>query len=185
MMTEIRLHGRGGQGIVTAANTIVEAGVLEGKYVQGFPEFGSERSGAPVSAYVRISEEPIETNSFIYNPKVVLVFDKTMVFSKTTSSGLEADGYFICNHDGEATELRRKLGLSDTVKVISIDATGLALKTLGRDIPNSPMLGVLVKATGVVKFDSVSKILGERFKGAVRDGNVEALRLGYEGVKLN
>jgi 2-oxoacid:acceptor oxidoreductase gamma subunit (pyruvate/2-ketoisovalerate family) len=181
--TEVRLHGRGGQGVVSAAQLIADAAVLEGKYVQAFPEFGAERSGAPIAAYVRVSEEPIEIHSSIRNPGVVVVIDRSMAFFRNTTSGLARDGYFVSNFDGAPGELRTKLELEPSVRVLALDATGISMKSLGKDIPNTPMLGALVKATELVKFDSIAKVLSQRFKGAVQAGNADALRLGYDGVK--
>ncbi len=184
-MTEVRLHGRGGQGVVSAAQLIADAAVLEGKYVQAFPEFGAERSGAPIAAYARLSDGPIEIHSFIRNPDVVMVVDKSMAHFKSTVQGLSKDGYFICNYDGAPEELRSKLGLDPSVKIITLDATGIAMKSLGKDYPNTPMLGALLKATGIVSLGSLEKVLGERFKGKVLAGNEEALQLGYQGGKAS
>jgi 2-oxoacid:acceptor oxidoreductase gamma subunit (pyruvate/2-ketoisovalerate family) len=181
MMTEVRLHGRGGQGVVSAAQLIADAAVLEGKYVQAFPEFGAERSGAPIAAYARLSDSPIEIHSFIRNPDVVIVVDKSMALFKSTTQGLAKDGWFICNYDGSSDELRSKLELEPSVKVITLDATGIAMKCLGKDYPNTPMLGALLKATGIVGTESLEKVLGDRFKGKVLEGNQEALKLGYQG----
>jgi len=180
-MTEVRLHGRGGQGVVSAAQLIADAAVLEGKYVQAFPEFGAERSGAPIAAYARLSDDPIEIHSFIRNPDVVMVVDRSMAYFKSTTQGLASDGYFICNFDGSSEELRSKLELGPSVKIITLDATGIAMKSIGKDYPNTPMLGALLKATGLVDFESLLKVLGERFKGKVLAGNEEALKLGYQG----
>lgn len=184
MMLEIRLHGRGGQGVVSAARLIAEAAVLEGRYVQAFPEFGAERSGAPIAAYARLSDEPIEIHSFIYDPDVVVVVDRSMASLKSTTSGLSRTGSFLCNFEGSPQELRHSLGLADGMRVYCMDATGVALKSLGKDIPNTPMLGALVKATSLVSIASMEKVLDDRFKGTVRASNAEALRLGYEGVKM-
>ena len=181
MMTEVRLHGRGGQGVVSAAQLIADAAVLEGKYVQAFPEFGAERSGAPIAAYARLSDGPIEIHSFIRNPDVVMVVDRSMAFFKSTTHGLSKDGWFICNYDGSPEELRSKLELEPSVKVITLDATGIAMKCLGKDYPNTPMLGALLRATGIVGTKSLEKALGDRFKGKVLVGNQEALKLGYQG----
>jgi pyruvate ferredoxin oxidoreductase gamma subunit len=183
LMTEIRLHGRGGQGVVSASRLIAEAAILEGKYVQAFPEFGAERSGAPIAAYSRLSDEPIEIHSFIYNPNVVVVVDKSMASNKNTTSGLAKEGFFVSNFDGSPAELRTKIGLGREVKVFAVDATGVALRSLGRDFPNTPMMGALVKATEVVSIESMGKALGNRFKGATQASNAEALRQGYEEVK--
>ena len=181
MMSEVRLHGRGGQGVVSAAQLIADAGVLEGKYVQAFPEFGAERSGAPIAAYARVSDRPIEIHSFIRTPNIVVVVDRSMARVKATTSGLSEDGHFICNFEGKPEALRADLGLGRGVVVSTLDATGIALKSLGKDYPNTPMLGALVKATNIVSFESIAKVLGERFKGTVKAGNETALRLGYEG----
>jgi len=184
MMTEVRLHGRGGQGVVSAAQLIADAAVREGKYVQAFPEFGAERSGAPIAAYARLSDGPIEIHSFIRSPDVVIVVDRSMAYFKSTTQGLAKNGYFICNFDGTSEELRSKLGLDPSVKIITLDATGIAIKALGKDFPNTPMLGALLKATGIVGFESLEKVLGERFKGKVLEGNEEALKLGYQEAAL-
>jgi 2-oxoacid:acceptor oxidoreductase gamma subunit (pyruvate/2-ketoisovalerate family) len=184
MMTEVRLHGRGGQGVVSAAQLIADAGVLEGKHVQAFPEFGAERSGAPIAAYARVSDGPIEIHSFIRSPDVVVVVDRSMARVGSTTSGLRSGGYFICNFEGSPQALRSQLNLGDSVNVSALDATGIALKCIGKDFPNTPMLGALVKATGVVGFKSMVSVMDERFKGAIRAGNQEALRLGYEGGVL-
>jgi pyruvate ferredoxin oxidoreductase gamma subunit len=182
MMTEVRLHGRGGQGVVSAAQLLADAAVREGKYVQAFPEFGAERSGAPIAAYARLSDGPIEIHSFIRSPDVVIVVDKSMAYFKNTAQGLAKNGYFICNFDGASEELRAKLGLDPSIKIITVDATGIAIKTLGKDFPNTPMLGALLKATGIVGFESLEKVLAERFKGKILEGNEEALKLGYQGA---
>jgi pyruvate ferredoxin oxidoreductase gamma subunit len=184
MMTEVRLHGRGGQGVVSAAQLIADAAVLEGRFVQAFPEFGAERSGAPIAAYARISDDPIEIHSFIRNPDVVVVVDRSMAGVKGTTAGLSGSGHFICNFDGSPQELRSRLDLQSSIRLHSLDATGIALKSLGKDFPNTPMLGAFVRATDVVKFDTLAKVLGDRFKGAVRAGNEQALKLGYEEVQL-
>ncbi len=167
--------------MVSAAQLLADAAVLEGKYVQAFPEFGAERSGAPIAAYARLSDGPIEIHSFIRNPDVVMVCDRSMAFFKSTTQGLVKGGWFICNFDGTPEELRAELGLDPSVKVVTLDATGIAVKAIGKDYPNTPMLGALLKATGIVEFKSLVKVLGERFKGKVLAGNQEALKLGYEG----
>jgi len=182
MMKEVRLHGRGGQGVVSAAQLLADAAVFEGKYVQAFPEFGAERSGAPIAAYARISDGPIEIHSFIRNPDVVIICDRSMVCLNSTAQGLSENGWFICNYLGAPEELRSKLGLHPSVKIITLDATGIAIRTFGRDYPNTPMLGALLKATGIVGLESMEKALGERFKGELLAGNQEALRQGYGGA---
>jgi len=180
MITEVRLHGRGGQGVVSAAQLIADAAVLEGKYVQAFPEFGAERSGAPIAAYARVSDGPIEIHSFIRSPDVVVVVDRSMARVGSTASGLRNDGYFVCNFDGSPQTLRSQLNLGISVNVSALDATGIALKCIGKDFPNTPMLGGLLKATGLVGFESMVSVMNERFKGTVRTANQEALKMGFE-----
>jgi len=180
---EVRIHGRGGQGVVTAGRFIAEAAILEGRYAQAFPEFGAERSGAPIAAYARVSDEPIELHSFIYHPNVVVVVDRSMISAKNTTLGLANEGSFICNFDGPAEELRTKVGLNDGIKVCAVDATSVALKSMGKDFPNTPMLGALVKMTQIVSIGSMESVLAARFKGTLQRSNTEALHLGYEGVK--
>lgn len=170
--------------MVSAAQLIADAAVLEGKYVQAFPEFGAERSGAPISAYARVSDGPIEIHSAIRNPDVVVVIDRSMAYFAETASGLARDGYFVCNFNGTGKELREKLGLPPSAKVAAVDATGLAMETIGKDIPNTPVLGALVKATGLVGFDSLEKVLEERFRGTVLSANEKALKSGYESVRM-
>jgi pyruvate ferredoxin oxidoreductase gamma subunit len=111
----------------------------------------------------------------------VMVVDKSMALFKNTTQGLAKGGYFICNYDGTPEELRSKLDLDPSVTVITLDATGIAMKAIGKDYPNTPMLGALLKATNIVDFASLEKVLGERFKGKVLEGNEEALRQGYAG----
>ena len=171
--------------MVSAAQLIADAAVLEGKYVQAFPEFGAERSGAPIAAYARISDAPIEIHSFIRSPDAVVVVDRSMAAFKPTTSGLAKEGSFVCNFDGPPDDIRGKLGLPGSVKVHTLDATGIALKCIGKDFPNTPMLGAFVKATGAVDIRSVQTVLGEKFKGAVKAGNEEALKQGFEGVKAD
>jgi pyruvate ferredoxin oxidoreductase gamma subunit len=182
-MREVRLHGRGGQGVVSAAQLIADAAVLEGKYVQAFPEFGAERSGAPIAAYARVSDGPIEIHSFIRNPDIVVIVDRSMAKFKNTVTGLSDSGHFVCNFEGAPSELRESLGLGPSVNVTAVDATGIALKSLGKDFPNTPMLGALLKATGIVGFESLSKVLKERFRGPILAGNEAALKQGYEEVR--
>jgi len=110
-----------------------------------------------------------------------MVCDRSMAFFRNTTQGLAKGGYFICNYDGSPEELRSKLDLDPSVNVVTLDATGIAIKALGKDYPNTPMLGALLKATGMVGFGSLEKVLGERFKGKVLEGNEQALKEGYQG----
>lgn len=173
-MIEIRFHGRGGQGSVTAAEILAKAVFEEGKYTQAFPSFGVERRGAPVTAFTRISDEPIRRRYQIYNPKYVVVLDETLANVVNLTSGLQDDGAILINSKREEIE-----SLVDTT-TYTVDATGIALDILGRDIVNTTMLGFLAAKTNVVSLDSLLKIIKDTFKGKVADKNVKATEFIYE-----
>lgn len=174
-MIEIRFHGRGGQGSVTAAEILAKAVFEEGKYTQAFPSFGVERRGAPVTAFARISDEPIRRRYQIYNPQYVVVLDETLANVVNLTSGIQKDnGAVLVNTKRDAID-------SITgVDVHTVDATGIALDILGRDIVNTTMLGFLSAKTGVVSIDSLVKIVKDTFKGKVADKNVKAVEYIYE-----
>jgi len=184
-MTEIRWHGRGGQGAKTVAEFLALVALDEGKYSQGFPEYGPERSGAPIKGYTRMSAAPIKMHSAVYNPQVVLVLDTSLLDSVDVCEGMSPGGTVIVNtllSPGEIVERRPEL---KDKKVWTVDASGIARQEIGKPIPNMPMLGALVKATGVVGLESVQKnIRGEfaaKFSEKVLDGNVRAVeRAGRE-----
>ncbi len=186
-MIEIRWHGRGGQGAVTAAKLLAAAALREGKYFQAFPEYGPERRGAPVQAFTRISDEPVRIFSQVKSPSVVVVLDATLIGRVPMAQGLAEDGIVVANFAGSAAELREKLGLSKKTKVYTIDATGVAMRKLGRPIPNTPMLGALVRASGLLDINSLltelEESFGGRFRPEVVKANVEAMREAYEEVK--
>lgn len=173
-MIEIRFHGRGGQGSVTAAEILAKAVFEEGKYTQAFPSFGVERRGAPVTAFTRISDEPIRRRYQIYNPEYVVVLDETLANVVNLTSGLQDDGAILINSKCEEIE-----SLMDTT-TYTVDATGIALDILGRDIVNTTMLGFLAAKTNVVSLDSLLKIIKDTFKGKVADKNVKATEFIYE-----
>ncbi|PAV07790.1 pyruvate ferredoxin oxidoreductase subunit gamma [Methanosphaera cuniculi] len=173
-MIEIRFHGRGGQGSVTAAEILAKAVFEEGKYTQAFPSFGVERRGAPVTAFTRISDEPIRRRYQIYNPEYVVVLDETLANVVNLTSGLQDDGAILINSKREEIE-----SLMDTT-TYTVDATGIALDILGRDIVNTTMLGFLAAKTNVVSLDSLLKIIKDTFKGKVADKNVKATEFIYE-----
>lgn len=173
-MIEIRFHGRGGQGSVTAAEILAKAVFEEGKYTQAFPSFGVERRGAPVTAFTRISDEPIRRRYQIYNPEYVVVLDETLANVVNLTSGLQDDGAILINSKREEIE-----SLMDTT-TYTVDATGIALDILGRDIVNTTMLGFLAAKTNVVSLDSLLKIIKNTFKGKVADKNVKATEFIYE-----
>ena len=179
---EIRFIGRGGQGVISAAQLLAEAAVLEGRYVQAFPDFGAERSGAPISAYARLSDQKIEIHSLIHSPGVIAVVDASLSHTRGVASGLARGGALLCNHLGTLTELRALQGLPDGVRLYALPASEISLRALGKDIPNTPMLGAVVRVTGAVRMESVRSVLAKRFKGDLMEKNADALAKGYEGV---
>ncbi|WP_455645285.1 pyruvate ferredoxin oxidoreductase subunit gamma [Methanosphaera sp.] len=174
-MIEIRFHGRGGQGAVTAAEILAKAVFEEGKYTQAFPSFGVERRGAPVTAFARISDEPIRRRYQIYEPKYVVVLDETLANVVNLSSGLQKDGSVLINSEKESKTFTEE----KHVETHAVDATGVALDIIGRNIVNTIMLGYLSAKTGVVSIDSLVKTINDTFKGKVAKSNVEATEYIY------
>lgn len=185
---EIRWHARGGQGAKTAAILLAEAASAAGKYIQGFPEYGPERMGAPILAFNRISDEPIRLHCHVSRPQVVVVLDPTLIGKAGIADGLPSDGVVIVNSPKPPAEVRRMLGLKSG-KVYCVDASGIALDTLGRDIPNTPMMSALMKVTGLIDFEEFMKLMREQLehkfksKADVVEGNMAALSRGYREVQ--
>ncbi len=186
-MTEIRWHGRGGQGTVTAAKVLADACLSGGRHVQAFPEYGPERAGAPLRAYNRISSKELRMHCPVLNPDVVTVVDATLLDSINIADGAKENTIYIINTTKDPKEIRQKLGATASQKVITVDATKIAIDCFGRAMPNSPMLGALCKATGLITLEhlleDVRKSFGKKFAQKVIDGNLEATRRGYEEVK--
>lgn len=187
-MVEIRWHGRGGQGAKTASLFLAEAAFELGKYIQGFPEYGPERMGAPITAYNRISDEPITIHSNIYNPDYVAVVDETLIGSIDVVAGLDDSGGLIVNTPDDPMTIGKKI--KDYVGAIyTIDARGISEGELGRYFPNIPMLGAVVKVTGMMDeiffVEAMEKSLRHKFKdkSKVVDGNIRALRRSMKEVK--
>jgi len=186
-LTEIRWHGRAGQGIVTAGELLAEAALKEGKYFQAFPDYGPERMGAPIKAYTRISDEPIEVHYQILSPEVVVVVNPNLLGAVDVTEGLAEDGVVIVNTPETPQQIRTRLGLDSSKKVFTVDATQIALDTLGRDIPATLMLGAIVRATGLVGLDNTIEVVREKLGAKLRDevveSNVKALQRAYKEVK--
>ncbi|MBP6963280.1 MAG: 2-oxoacid:acceptor oxidoreductase family protein [Armatimonadetes bacterium] len=188
-MMEIRWHGRGGQGAKTAALLVGDAVLAQGKYMQAFPEYGPERMGAPVQSFNRISDEPITLHCHVTNPSVVVVLDPTLIGATDITAGLPDDGVIIINTDQSASSFSKKLGITNGQKVYTVDASKIARETIGRDIPNTPMLGALVSVTKILDFDAMLEDtkhkLEKKFrsKPGIVEGNVKAIQRAAEEVK--
>ena len=187
-MTEIRWHGRAGQGIVTASELLAEAALKEDKYFQAFPEYGPERMGAPIKAYTRISDEPIEIHYQILNPEIVVVVNPNLLGVVDVTEGLAADGILVVNTPETPAQVRQRLKLvGKKVKVFAVDATRIAMETIRRDIPATLMIGAVIRAAGLVEVENtlhlVEEKLGAKLRAEVVQSNVTALRRAYEEVK--
>jgi len=174
---EVRFHGRGGQGAWTASLLLAQAGLREKRYIQSFPSFGPERAGAPITAYTRISDEPIHLHSSVYEPDVVVVLDPTLL-GPPVAEGVKPKARLVVNTGQAPAEVRRMLGLED-VETWVLDATSLALKVLGRPITNTAMLGAVVKATGMVRLGSIEAVVKERFSGRIGELNQQLIKTAY------
>lgn len=177
-MKEIRIHGRGGQGSVTAAELIAIAAFEDKKFSQAFPAFGVERRGAPVMAFARIADRPIRIRSQVYEPDYVVVQDVTLLDVVNVAAGLKPDGKIIINTDRPKENLK----LSTKAQVVTIDATRIAMEILGRPIVNTTLLGAFCGATKEVGLESLNKAISERFKGELGRKNLLAIKTAYERV---
>ncbi len=190
-LIEIRWHGRGGQGAKTASLLLADAAFNTGKYIQGFPEYGPERMGAPITAYNRISDEPITVHSNIYYPDYVVVVDDTLLDSVDVTAGLKEDGAIVINSTLENSVLKEKLkGYSGAI--YKIDARKISMETLGRYFPNTPMLAAIVKVSKVMPEEAFLEDMIGSFKHKfakkpdVIDGNMKALQMALKEVeKIN
>ena len=186
-LIEIRWHGRGGQGAKTASLLLADAAFNTGKYIQGFPEYGPERMGAPITAYNRISNKPIRIHSNIYEPDYVVVVDDSLLEAVDVTAGLKPDGAIVINTTKSGNELKPLLN-GYTGDVYTIDARKISLETLGKYFPNTPMLAAIVKVSGVIdEKDFLADMEGSfkhKFakKPEVIDGNMRALEMALKEV---
>ena len=182
---EIRWHGRGGQGAKTAALLLADVAFKTGQYVQGFPEYGPERMGAPITAYNRISKEVIRVHSNIYTPDLVVVVDETLLHSVNVTAGLKEDGAIIVNTPKSADEIKPLLN-GYQGKVFTVDARRISVEALGKNFPNSPMLAAAVAVSGVMSQEEFLKEMQESYqhkfakKPEVIEGNMKALTMTLE-----
>ncbi len=183
-MVEIRIHGRGGQGVVTASDLIAYAAFAEGSHAQAFPSFGSERTGAPVVAYSRIRDTEIRTREPVLHPDVVIVQDPTLLPIVDVFGGLTDDGYAIINSKKSLEEL----GIAELAQerpaghIVTVPASDIAREHTGRTVPNAVLLGALAGLTGLYKLESVSAAIMQRFPGKVGQMNVAAAEAAYAYV---
>ncbi|MEM2791001.1 MAG: 2-oxoacid:acceptor oxidoreductase family protein [Thermofilaceae archaeon] len=184
MLYEVRWHGRGGQGVVTASDILARAAILEGKFAYHAPEFGPERRGAPVRAFTRISDEVIEQHFGIYRPDAVVVIDPTLQLNPDiVLEGVKEGALLVLNAKKVEEELLKR-AKSLNLAVWTVDAYSVALEIFGRPLYNTPMLGAFVKASGIVRLDSILEIVKDRFKEPVIAArNIEAIKKCFEGVK--
>ncbi len=187
-LIEIRWHGRGGQGAKTASLLLADAAFNTGKYIQGFPEYGPERMGAPITAYNRISDDPITIHSNIYEPDYVVVVDDTLLESVPVTSGLKDTGAIVINTTKPADYLKKVLnGYSGDI--YTIDARKVSMETLGKYFPNTPMLAAIVKVSHIMDDDAFLKDMEGSFKHKfakkpeVIEGNMKAIEMALKEVK--
>jgi len=184
-MFQVRIHGRGGQGVVTGAEMLSIAAFLEGRFAQAFPSFGSERTGAPVVAFCRIADKEIRLREPVVEPDALIIQDPTLLHQIDVFSGLSEAGYVVLNTNRSFEEL----GLGAITqkyrreRLITVSATELAIKHVGRAVPNVPLLGAFAAVSGLISIDSVAAAIREKFSGKVAEGNVAAATEAYNTAK--
>jgi 2-oxoacid:acceptor oxidoreductase gamma subunit (pyruvate/2-ketoisovalerate family) len=182
-LLEFRWHGRGGQGAWTASELLARTAIYEGKYIQSFPEFGPERMGAPVTAFTRISTEPIRIHCAVYDPDVVVVLDPTLLKSVPVTAGIDSDDDVVLVNSAESpVKVKGILGM-EKGKVWTIPATEIALKALGSPITNTAMLGAVARATAVVTLKGIEKTVKERFRADLAEKNLAVIKQAYEEAR--
>jgi pyruvate ferredoxin oxidoreductase gamma subunit len=183
-MFQVRFHGRGGQGVVTAAELLASAAFSEGRYAQAFPSFGSERMGAPMMSFCRIDDKPIRTHEPVTDPDALLIQDPTLLHQAGLFAGLKPRGYVLVN----AAKGLAHLGLADltarhdSARLLAVPASSLAMARLGRPLPGAPMLAGLAALSGVVSLDAVLAAISDRFTGRLAAGNAAAAVAAFDYV---
>jgi pyruvate ferredoxin oxidoreductase gamma subunit len=181
---QVRIHGRGGQGVVTAAELLSVAAFLDGRHAQAFPSFGSERTGAPVVAFCRIDDAPIRVREPIAEPDALIVQDPTLLHQVAVFSGLQPDGYLLMN----SSRSLHDLGIAEFAagfsreRVLVVPATELAREHLGRPLPNAVLLGGFAALSGLISPDALAAAIREKFHGHLADGNVAAAAAAFDHV---
>jgi len=179
LLKEIRIHGRGGQGSVTASEFLAEAAFADGLYAQAFPMFGSERHGAPVTAYTRISDKPIRLRSQIYEPDYLIIQDASLFAGNELLEGLKEGGLVVINSPRPAADF----DIPDTFKVVTIPATELALDVVGKPIINTIMVGAFAAASGEIHMEALARSVRERYPGELGEKEVAAMKQAFDTVK--
>jgi pyruvate ferredoxin oxidoreductase gamma subunit len=178
-LIEIRWHGRGGQGVVTAGKLLAETALGTGRYFQAFPDYGPERMGAPIRAFTRLSDKPITIHAQIEQPDVVLVLDPTLLGTVAVTEGLKEGGILLVNTAMSPAELRQATGFENG-QVFAVDASYIAIEEMGRDITNTPMLGAFARATGIFEMEELADQLrvwfGKKIPAQAVEANVRAMR---------
>ena len=182
-ITEFRWHGRGGQGVVTSNQMLGKAALAEGNYIQAFPEFGPERTGAPVRAFLRISKAPIQVYAQVYHPDVVVCIDPTLLEVVNPTEGLKSEGTLVLNTTVEPKAIRDKYGFKGG-KVVTVDASTIAMEVMGRPFYNMPTMAAAVAATDIVKVDTVVDEVLNRYPGKVGTLNKTAIERAVEEAKI-
>jgi pyruvate ferredoxin oxidoreductase gamma subunit len=182
MLIEVRFHGRGGQGVVTAADFLAVAGFKEGYYTLSFPTFGAEKRGTPVASFLRISDEPVVVRDEVYRPDYVVVLDPSVFETVNVTSGLKDDGMLIANYPKASEDLKAEI--KTRARVATINATKLAIKMLGRPITNTAMVGAFAGATGILKLETLKETAEELFNGALAEKNKLLIEEAYNQMKV-
>lgn len=180
-MIEIRIHGRGGQGNVVAAYLLAMAAFEEQRYGQAFPNFGAERRGAPVIAFVRINDKPIRRRNQVLQPEFLIIQDQALLHIQGVLDGIVPKGGVLVNSTTSSEVLSQQFGLD----IISVPATGLAKQILGRPVPNTALLAAFLGLTGMLTQESLARVLQKRFKGATLEKNLKLIEAAIEMVPLN
>ena len=182
---QIRIHSRGGQGAKTAAQILAEAAIAGGKFAQAFSEYGPERSGAPMKTFFRISNQPINLHCDVEAPDLILVVDPSLLGEVFVTDGLVDNGIVIVNCGDNPKEIKKKLKKKNC-QVYNLNGTKIAMELFGKDIPNMPMLGAVIKITGLISYKQLVKSVKEKFSrklgGELTEKNMEALKRGYDEV---
>jgi pyruvate ferredoxin oxidoreductase gamma subunit len=180
ILVEVRFHGRGGQGVVTAADILAVAGFKEGYYTLSFPTFGAEKRGTPVASFLRVSDEPIVARDEIYNPDHVVILDPTVMESVNVIAGLKKGGMLIANYPKGSEDLEKELGIGNAdFRIVTINATKMSMEKLGRPITNTTMVGAFAGATQLVSLESLLETIEEWFSGELAQKNAKLVEEAY------